>query len=66
LTPLRIVGRKGTSVVAPGQIYGPKDAVTLSLVPSYWEKMLIQLDELEAETDKAIAEPAPRESTTKN
>jgi hypothetical protein len=66
LTPLRIVGRKGSSVVAPGQSYGPKDAVTLSLVPSYWEKMLIQLDELEAETDKAIAEPAPREPTTKN
>jgi len=66
LTPLRVIGRKGTSVVAPGQSYSAKDGATLSLVPSYWEKMLIQLDELEAETDKAIAEPGPPESPIKN
>jgi hypothetical protein len=66
LTPLRVIGRKGTSVVAPGQSYSAKDGATLSLAPSYWEKMLIQLDELDAETDKAIAEPARLESPIKN
>jgi hypothetical protein len=66
LTPLRIVGQKGTSVVAPGQSYSAREGATLSLVPSYWEKMLIQLDELEAETDKAIAEPASLESSLRN
>jgi hypothetical protein len=57
LTPLRVVSQIGTSIIAPGQTYNAKDSAALSLVPSSWETMLIQLDELEAETDKAIAEP---------
>jgi hypothetical protein len=57
LTPLRVVSQIGTSIIAPGQSYSAKDSAALSLVPSSWETMLIQLDELEAETDKAIAEP---------
>jgi hypothetical protein len=60
LTPLRVVNQKGTSVIAPGQSYTAVDGATLSLLPSSWETMLIQLDELEAETDKAIVQPDAR------
>jgi hypothetical protein len=62
LTPLRVVTQKGTSVIAPGQSYTAIDGATLSLLPSSWETMLIQLDELEAETDKAIVQPDARNS----
>jgi hypothetical protein len=65
LTPLRVISQIGTSVIAPGQGYNARDGAALSLVPSSWETMLIQLDELEAETDKAISEPQhPASSTT--
>ena len=64
LTPLRVVNQIGTSVIAPGQNYNAKDGAALSLVPSSWETTLIQLDELEAETDKAISEPQHPASTT--
>jgi hypothetical protein len=66
LTPLRVIAQKGTSVIAPGQSYSAKDGVTLSLIPSSWETKLLQLDELESETDKAIAQPEPARSTIKN
>jgi hypothetical protein len=64
LTRLRVVNQIGTSVIAPGQNYNAKDGAALSLVPSSWETMLIQLDELEAETDKAMSEPQHPASTT--
>jgi hypothetical protein len=57
LTPLRVINQIGTSIIVPGQPYNAKNGAALSLVPSSWETTLIQLDELEAETDKAIAEP---------
>jgi hypothetical protein len=66
LTPLRVVGQKGTSIVTPGQGYGAKDGAVMSLVASPWETMLIQLDELEAETDKAMAEPEAPKTPIKN
>ena len=61
--PLRVVSQKGTSVIAPGQEYTAKEGETFTLGASTWEAMLIQLDELEAEADKSLAEPEPREST---
>jgi hypothetical protein len=57
LTPLRIMSQRGSSIIVAGQEYNGKEGTTLSLLASPWETMLIQLDELEAETDKAIAEP---------
>jgi hypothetical protein len=66
LTPLRVVGQRGTSVIAPGKSYAARDGDEISLIPSAWETMLIQLDELEAETDKAIAAPATSPSSTNN
>jgi len=58
LTPLRVIRQNGTSVVAAGPHSSAKDGATLPLAASAWETMLIHFDELEAETDKAIAEPA--------
>jgi len=55
--PLQVIIQKGTSIIAPGQEYSAKDGNTFSLGASTWESMLIQLDELDAEADKAIAEP---------
>jgi len=66
LTPLRVISQKGSAVIVPGQSYNANDGANLSLVPSAWEKMLIQLDELEAETDKAIAEPEPPKAPGRN
>jgi hypothetical protein len=56
VTPLRTIGRKGTTVIAPGQEYSAKDPAALPSGASRWEKVLIQIDELEAETDEAIAQ----------
>jgi hypothetical protein len=66
VTPLRTFSRKGTTVIAPGQEYSAKDGAALSLGASRWERVLIQLDELEAETDQAIALPEPPPSPIKN
>jgi len=64
--PLRVISQKGTDVFAPGQKYSAKDGATLPLAASPWETMLIQLDELDAETDKALAEPGTPELPAKN
>jgi hypothetical protein len=66
LTPLRIINEQGTSIIAPGQEYSAKDGTTFSLAPSTWETTLIHLDELEAEADRAIAEPEPPKSPKNN
>jgi hypothetical protein len=55
--PLRIVSQGGSSVLAPNQEYNAKDGMTFSLGASTWETTLLHLDELEAEADKALAQP---------
>jgi hypothetical protein len=57
MTPLRVIVQDGTGVIAPGQEYTAKDGAAFSLTPSAWEMTLIHLDELEAEADKALAQP---------
>jgi hypothetical protein len=64
--PLRVIGQQGTGIIAPGQEYSAKDGTTFSLSPSTWETTFIHLDELEAEADKAIADPGPPKSPKTN
>jgi hypothetical protein len=66
LTPLRVINQEGTSIIALDQEYSAKDGSTFSLSPSTWETTLIHLDDLEAEADRAIAEPDAAKSPINN
>jgi hypothetical protein len=66
VTPLRIITQNGTSVITPNTEYSAKDGAAFSLGASTWEANLIHLDELEAEADRAIAEPEPPKSPKGN
>jgi hypothetical protein len=66
VTPLRVISQQGTTMIAPNQEYSAKDGTAVALGASTWEANLIHLDELEAEADKAIAEPEPPKSPKNN
>jgi len=66
VTPLRLVTQKGRAVIAAGKEYDAKDGEIVSLIPSANEAALVQLDDLEIETDNAIASQDSPGATTKN
>jgi hypothetical protein len=65
ITALGVVNPR-SGVNAAGREYRSKNVKTISLLPAAWEAALVQLDELESETDQAIALRDTPESATKN
>jgi hypothetical protein len=66
VTPLRLVSQEGPSNVVDGKNYNAANGTNLTLIESQWEGVLIQLDEMESETDRAIAEPQSPDSPKNN
>jgi CheY-like chemotaxis protein len=56
LIPARAVGGNGITIVAAGEQFERKDGKMLPASPSSWVKELIELDDLEASTEKLASE----------
>jgi DNA-binding response OmpR family regulator len=54
--PIKVVGGNGITIVAAGQQFNGKDGKRLSASASSWVKELIELDELDASTEKISKE----------
>jgi hypothetical protein len=49
--PLKVIGKKGITVVAAGQQFAAKDGKMLPVDSNIWVKDLIQLDEVQAASE---------------
>jgi hypothetical protein len=59
--PLKVIGETGITVVAAGQQFDRKDGKVLAASPPSWVKDLIELDELQAISEKPVTTaPAPK------
>jgi hypothetical protein len=59
IIPLKVIGENGITIVAAGQQFKSKHGKMLSVSPSSWVKEFIELDDLEASTEKLSLEKSP-------